>query len=165
MPLICNKRQVLGIIPVSNSQGRNLGCSVSSARTSSISSTQGIGLGREQLRYLTASLTRKVNKVVYLHIIFSRLEKTCKIQGLLIFKILPMLLNYRILFVRNTVERLATLLEGVAYFFNISKVNSQTFIVSWCKKCEKLEKEVILVINGVPTTYLWRKNEIDTMMY
>ena len=70
-----------------------------------------------------------------------------------------MLLNYRILFVRNTVERLATLLKGVGYFFNISKVNSQTFIVLWCKKCEKLEKEVILVINGVPTTCLWRKNE------
>ena len=32
---------------VSNSQGRNLGCSVASTRTSSISSTQGIGLGRE----------------------------------------------------------------------------------------------------------------------
>ena len=40
-----------------NSHGRNLGCSVSSTRTSSISSTQGIGLGREQLRYLKASLT------------------------------------------------------------------------------------------------------------
>ena len=54
---------------------------------------------------------------------------------------------------------LATLLEGAGYFFNISKVNSQTFILLWCKKCEKLEKEGILVINGVSTTYLWRKNE------
>ena len=26
-------------------------------------------------------------------------------------------------------------------------------------KCEKLENEVILVINGVSTIYLWRKNE------
>ena len=43
---------------MSNSQGRNLGCSVSSARFSSLSSTQGIGLGREWLRYLTASLTK-----------------------------------------------------------------------------------------------------------
>ena len=56
-------------------------------------------------------------------------------------------------------KELATLLEGAGYFFNISKVNSQTFILLWCKKCEKLEKEVILVINGVSTTYLWRKNE------
>ena len=35
---------------------------------------------------------------------FWMLEKACKIQGFLIFKILPMLLDYRILFVRNTVE-------------------------------------------------------------
>ena len=40
-------------ICVSNSQGRNQGCLVSSTRTSSISNTQGIGLGREPLRYLT----------------------------------------------------------------------------------------------------------------
>ena len=45
------------IVIVSNSQGKKLGCSVSSTITSSISSTPGIGLGREQLRYLTASLT------------------------------------------------------------------------------------------------------------
>ena len=42
---------------VSNSQGRNLGCSVGFVITSKISSTQGIGLVRERLRYLTASLT------------------------------------------------------------------------------------------------------------
>ena len=45
------------MISVSKSQGRKLGCSVSSTRTSNISSTEGIGLGREWLRYLTASLT------------------------------------------------------------------------------------------------------------
>ena len=53
---------------VSNSQGRNLGCSVDFGRTSSISSTQGIGWGRERLRYLTASLTntnyKSSNRVV-----------------------------------------------------------------------------------------------------
>ena len=38
---------------VSNSQGRNLNCLVDSA---SLSSTQGMELGRERLRYLTASL-------------------------------------------------------------------------------------------------------------
>ena len=37
-----------------NSQGRNLGCSVGIGITSSISSTQGIGLGRERLRYHTS---------------------------------------------------------------------------------------------------------------
>ena len=47
----------LKFLHVSNTQGRNLGFSISSTRTSSISSTQGIGLGREWLRYLTASLT------------------------------------------------------------------------------------------------------------
>ena len=31
--------------------------------------------------------------------------------------------------------RLATLLEGAGYFFNISKVNSQTFILLRWKKC------------------------------
>ena len=42
---------------VSNSQGRNLGCSVGFGITSCISSTQGIGLGGDRLRYLKASLT------------------------------------------------------------------------------------------------------------
>ena len=42
---------------MSNSQGRNLGHSVGFGITSNISSTQGIGLQRERLRYLTASLT------------------------------------------------------------------------------------------------------------
>ena len=48
---------VLFELPRLNSQGRNLGCSVGFGITSSISSTQGIGLGREWLRYRTASLT------------------------------------------------------------------------------------------------------------
>ena len=47
----------------------------------------------------------------------------------------------------------------VTSFSNLFKVKSQTFILLWCKKCEKLEKEVILVINGVSTTYLCKKNE------
>ena len=36
-----------GIPTMANSQGRNLGCAFSSTRTSSISSTKGIGLGRD----------------------------------------------------------------------------------------------------------------------
>ena len=38
-------------------------------------------------------------------------------------------------------------------------MNSQTFNVLSGLKCEKLAKYVIKVINGVSTTYLWRKNE------
>ena len=41
---------------MSNFQGRNLGPLVDFARTSSLSTTQGMGSGRERLRYLTASL-------------------------------------------------------------------------------------------------------------
>ena len=47
---------------VMNSQGRNQGHSVGFGITSIISSTQGIGLGREGLRYLTASLTNTNDK-------------------------------------------------------------------------------------------------------
>ena len=53
----------------------------------------------------------------------------------------------------------ATLLEGV----NNKKINKihqvNSFILLWCKKCEKLENEVILVQRSVSTINLWRKNE------
>ena len=57
---------VVSIDFVSNSQGRNLGCSVYSAKTSSFTSTQGIGLERERLRNLTASLTLSFSIVQFL---------------------------------------------------------------------------------------------------
>ena len=54
---------------------------------------------------------------------------------------------------------LATLLEGVNN--KIFKVNFKKYILfkNGCFKAVKLVKKVILVINGVSTTYLWTKNE------
>ena len=50
--------------------------------------------------------------------------------------------------------------SGAGYFvFKVFKVNSQTFILLWCKKCEKLEKEVILVQRSVSTINVCKKNE------
>ena len=58
-----------------------------------------------------------------------------------------------------TSQGLATLIEGAGcFFFKVnSKVNS--FILLWWKKCEKLAKKWIIVINGVSTNYLWKKNQ------
>ena len=50
--------------------------------------------------------------------------------------------------------------SGAGYFvFKVFKVNSQTFILLWCKKCEKLEKEVIFVQRSVSTINVCKKNE------
>ena len=54
---------------------------------------------------------------------------------------------------------LAILLERVRLTFSTNIPNFQSFNVFRWKKCVKLVNEVIIVINGVPTTYLWRKNE------
>ena len=61
-------------------------------------------------------------------------------------------------------ERLATLLEGrllegAGLAFDISKVFKISKINYGCFKTVKLVKKVIIVINGVPTSYLWRKNQ------
>ena len=49
--------------------------------------------------------------------------------------------------------------EGTSCVFTNEISNIQSFSVFGGLKCEKLVKYVIKVINGVPTTYLWRKNE------
>ena len=54
---------------------------------------------------------------------------------------------------------LATLLLKGPVTFSLKIVNFNSFILLWWKKCVKLVKKVILVINEVPTTYLWKKNE------
>ena len=61
--------------------------------------------------------------------------------------------------VENKEHWLATLLEGVNNKF--FKVNFKKYILfkNGCFKAVKLVKKVILVINGVSTTYLWTKNE------
>ena len=56
--------------------------------------------------------------------------------------------------IKNILWGLATLLEGAGCFFNISKVNSQTFTLLWWKKCVKLAKNVKKVINkGIGTCF------------
>ena len=49
------------------------------------------------------------------------------------------------------VRRLATLLEGAGYFFNITSIQKYILTLLWLKKC--------VVTNVVPTIKLWRKNE------
>ena len=51
---------------------------------------------------------------------------------------------------------LATLLEGAGLAFDIQKCSKFNY---GCFKAVKLVKNVIIVINGVPTIYLWKKNE------
>ena len=59
--------------------------------------------------------------------------------------------------ITNEQQGLATLLEGAGLAFDI--VFKFSKIDYGCFKAVKLVKNVIIVINGVPTIYLWKKNE------
>ena len=74
---------------MSNSQGRNLSCSVTSARSSRLSSTQGMDRERAvKLRYLVASLTNtndnSSNRVVTL-LTFELVNKKTQSKGISVY--------------------------------------------------------------------------------
>ena len=54
-------------------------------------------------------------------------------------------------------DGLATLLEGAGYLFSQAKISKSIKSFLWSFKCEKLVNKLTKVINGVPTTYLWKK--------